>query len=131
MKKNYRKLLALLLTIAVLTIALPITAFALWDQKTVTLQSGQYIDLPSFTADANYIGFEMTGTKSDGTACNGNFTVSLRRLGSSICSATTLADGSLTKKDWVSIVNGYTYNFRIANNSIYPLTITLTWYTWN
>jgi len=144
--KKTRKLAALLLAMVMIAMVVPATAFAsnsefstdpgggnstrMWNQKTVTLSGGTYVDLPSFVADHSNLAFEMNGTDSNGKPCNGTYTVSLRRLGSSIASMSAPANGSTYKKDWITVTSGYTYNLRVANNSSYTLKITVTWYTW-
>lgn len=143
---NKKKLLAILMAILVFsTFLLPATSTVahaaeelepgevvvvptrMWNSVTVSLGSGAVYNTSSFTADGNYMAFQMTGTGSSSAI----YSVSLLKSSAIVTSSQAYANGGSTKVDWIPISSGSSYSFRIVNNSSTTITVTLTYYSWS
>lgn len=102
----------------------------IWDQDDCSLVANYVHDLPGFVIPDPYFAYEVYATAVDGSKINQNYTLSLM-FGDGVKAMTSgKANGTVYKNDWISVVPGATYYFRINNATSYSLSVYITYYSW-
>ena len=102
----------------------------MWDESHVSLMNGSSADTVGIYLEDRYIAYEASETGPHGeTITSGTFGVALMRNGATKASVTGDADGSIYKKDWITMTSG-TYYFHAVNNTPAILNFHIKYYSW-
>jgi len=105
----------------------------MWDQESHSLNPGTVTYTSQFTVDGRYFAYEMSATATDGSAASGSYGVQLLyHVTAGLNGMSGTPNGTTYKKDWIDLGDiRDSLLFSIHNNSTVPLTVHITYYSWN
>lgn len=101
----------------------------IWGQETPAIIDNASYTSPDFYVSDRYFAFEASAIGINGQAVNGKFSVALISGSSTKASVSGDANGTISKKDWITMTPG-DYHFKISNNTSSYLNFTVTYYSW-
>lgn len=102
----------------------------IWDNKTPNLSNGQESTIATFATTDRNLGFESSAVVIDGGNPVGNCGINLYEGNGHKTGVSIFPNGSMIKKDNISIDGQSTYHFRVSNQTGVTIRVNLVFYSW-